>query len=170
MVLEDGTSSKVELKNDYVKSDNGDYDIKWVKDDGTDYGPSDQIQKVRTNIDKHVFAYTVNDAGLYTLTEADHLCYDTVDTQTTVTGVQIHNGKAYIETGANSIIVDRDTIFVDVDNNVAYTGYDEVPNVDDADIAYVKDGRTAEVVSSSMARSTTRTAPTSCSPIRPVSP
>ena len=56
MVLEDGTSSKVELKNDYVKSDNGDYDIKWVKDDGTDYGPSDQIQKVRTNIDKHVFA------------------------------------------------------------------------------------------------------------------
>ncbi|GAA6384391.1 S-layer homology domain-containing protein [Lawsonibacter asaccharolyticus] len=146
VVLEDGTSSKVELKNDYVKSDNGDYDIKWVKDDGTDYGPSDQIQKVRTNIDKHVFAYTVNDAGLYTLTEADHLCYDTVDTQTTVTGVQIHNGKAYIETGANSIIVDRDTIFVDVDNNVAYTGYDEVPNVDDADIAYVKDGRTAEVV------------------------
>ena len=69
VVLEDGTSSKVELKNDYVKSDNGDYDIKWVKDDGTDYGPSDQIQKVRTNIDKHVFAYTVNDAGLYTLTE-----------------------------------------------------------------------------------------------------
>lgn len=78
---------------------------------------------------------------------ADHLCWNTIDAdQAKVTDVQIHNGKAYIEAGVNEIIVDRDTIFVDVDNNVAYTGYDEVPNVDNADIAYAKDGRTAEVV------------------------
>ena len=81
------------------------------------------------------------------LTMADHLCWNTIDAdQAKVTDVQIHNGKAYIEAGVNEIIVDRDTIFVDVDNNVAYTGYDEVPNVDNADIAYAKDGRTAEVV------------------------
>ncbi|MCQ5160556.1 S-layer homology domain-containing protein [Clostridium sp. DFI.5.61] len=148
VVLEDGTSAKVELKNDYVKVKNGtNYSIEWVKENGQPFGEDEQIRKVRTSIDGHVFSYTVNDDGVYTLTMADHLCWNTIDAdQAKVTDVQIHNGKAYIEAGVNEIIVDRDTIFVDVDNNVAYTGYDEVPNVDNADIAYAKDGRTAEVV------------------------
>ena len=38
------------------------------------------------------------------------------------------------------LIVDRKTIFVDVNGEVAYTGYDEVPNVENAEIAYVLDG------------------------------
>lgn len=36
--------------------------------------------------------------------------------------------------------MDRKTIFVDVNGEVAYTGYDEVPNVENAEIAYVLDG------------------------------
>ena len=147
VVLADGTKAKIDLKNDYVDVKGGnDYAIKWVKANGQDFTANERIEKVRTNIDKHVFAYTVNDKDEYTLIETNHLCYDTVDTQTTVTGVEIHNGKAYIEVGEDKIIVDRDTVFVDIDGKTAYTGYDEVPNVSDADIAYAKDGRVAEIV------------------------
>ncbi|MBS5506897.1 MAG: hypothetical protein KHX28_12395, partial [Oscillospiraceae bacterium] len=71
---------------------------------------------------------------VYTLTYAeDQYYYD---------GAEIHNGKAYIDAGDEDfkLIVDRKTIFVDVNGEVAYTGYDEVPNVENAEIAYVLDG------------------------------
>ena len=42
--------------------------------------------------------------------------------------------------------MDNKTIFVDTMNGVAYTGYKEVPNVDNAEIAYVMDGKIASVV------------------------
>ena len=37
----------------------------------------------------------------------------------------------------DNILIDNSTIFVDVDANVAYTGYDEVPDISNANIAYV---------------------------------
>ena len=80
VVLEDGTSAKVELKNDYVKVKNGtNYSIEWVKENGQPFGEDEPIRKVRTSIDGHVFSYTVNDDGVYTLTMADHLCWNTID-------------------------------------------------------------------------------------------
>ena len=52
VVLEDGTSAKVELKNDYVKVKNGtNYSIEWVKENGQPFGEDEQIRKVRTSID-----------------------------------------------------------------------------------------------------------------------
>ena len=59
---------------------------------------------------------------------------------------EIKNGKAYVSQGDNEFIVDKQTIFVDTMNNVAYIGYDEVPNVEKAQLAYVMDGRVAEIV------------------------
>lgn len=54
--------------------------------------------------------------------------------------------RPYVSQGDNEFIVDKQTIFVDTMNNVAYIGYDEVPNVEKAQLAYVMDGRVAEIV------------------------
>ena len=46
----------------------------------------------------------------------------------------------------NGFIVDKNTVFVDVKGEKVYTGYKEVPNVEGAELAYVLDGKVAEVV------------------------
>ena len=89
-----------------------------------------------SNIDYQIFEYTTNDDGdVYSLTAVDTQYAENVD---------INTGDAFIDTEfhEDDIVVDRDTIFVDVENNTVYTGYDEVPEVKDADIAYVNDGET----------------------------
>lgn len=59
---------------------------------------------------------------------------------------EINNGKAYVSDGNNEFIVDKKTVFVDVDGEKAYIGYDEVPDVSEAKLAYVLDNKVAEVV------------------------
>uniref|UniRef100_UPI00261F58C7 hypothetical protein n=1 Tax=uncultured Dysosmobacter sp. TaxID=2591384 RepID=UPI00261F58C7 len=146
VVLADGSTQKVSMKGStYKKNTTGTESVVWLDADGNT--SAGQHQKIKTNLDGHVFEYSVNSAGLYSLTEPDHLCYGTKDVdQAQVTDVDIHNGRAYIEAGDDVIIVDKETVFVDVDGGKAYTGYDEVPNVEDADIAYAKDGRIAKIV------------------------
>jgi hypothetical protein len=41
---------------------------------------------------------------------------------------EITNGAAYLQVGTYTYIVDEDTIFVDVDEKVAYTGFENVPD------------------------------------------
>ena len=72
--------------------------------------------------------------------------YYAKDGGTEANKVEINNGKAYVTVGADSFIVDKKTVFVDVKGEKVYTGYAEVPNVEKAEIAYVLDGRVAEVV------------------------
>ena len=139
--LPDGTTAKVDVKSkvrDLPELEAGDFwptnfnsngfdaddEIQWVKKD----------EKTVSGIDNLIWKYSVSNSDVYTLTYAeDQYYYD---------GAEIHNGKAYIDAGDEDfkLIVDRKTIFVDVNGEVAYTGYDEVPNVENAEIAYVLDG------------------------------
>ena len=139
--LPDGTTAKVDVKSkvrDLPEREAGDFwptnfnsngfdaddEIQWVKKD----------EKTVSGIDNLIWKYSVSNSDVYTLTYAeDQYYYD---------GAEIHNGKAYIDAGDEDfkLIVDRKTIFVDVNGEVAYTGYDEVPNVENAEIAYVLDG------------------------------
>ena len=139
--LPDGTTAKVDVKSkvrDLPELETGDFwpanfnsngfdaddEIQWVKKD----------EKTVSGIDNLIWKYSVSNSDVYTLTYAeDQYYYD---------GAEIHNGKAYIDAGDEDfkLIVDRKTIFVDVNGEVAYTGYDEVPNVENAEIAYVLDG------------------------------
>ena len=47
--------------------------------------------------------------------------------------VNIYNGSASIKAPGYTYIVDADTLFVDVDENVVYTGFEEVPDYLDTD-------------------------------------
>lgn len=62
--------------------------------------------------------------------------------------VEINNGEAYIKgvTASSDFIIDKDTIFVDTMNHKSYTGYDEVPDVKHADLAYVVENGVAQIV------------------------
>jgi hypothetical protein len=130
VVLPDGTTPKVDVKSKYKVTGSSDKAIAWVsnKDDGN---------TAYSNIDNLIWKYTATDAGVYTLTQ--------VADQGLLEGAEIHNGKAYITDGANNFIVDKKTIFVDVENNKSYTGYSEVPDVDNAEIAYVLKNKVVEV-------------------------
>ena len=163
--LPDGTNPKVELEDELngtpktkladVPSIDGtnpiDFSeqavresIEWI--DKTN-GKVTIADKDRSNIDGLIWKYSVDSKGVYELTYVEVNDKATKDeTQYYYDGVEIHNGKAYVETGKNTFIVDNATVFVDTMNGVVYTGYKEVPNVDNAEIAYVLDGQVAEVV------------------------
>uniref|UniRef100_UPI002623BBB2 hypothetical protein n=1 Tax=uncultured Dysosmobacter sp. TaxID=2591384 RepID=UPI002623BBB2 len=159
VVLADGTSQKVELASK-VKGD------KTVKADGdssdTDNGTirwgNDSIQHANNknnvaNIVDHVYSYTVNSSGVYTLTDVVDVPFGTQRTDGVADTAKIHNGKAYIDEFlkpntaeiGNDIIVDRQTSFVIVDEKTAYTGYTEVPDVDNAGGYYVAKSATNKV-------------------------
>ena len=81
--------------------------------------------------------------GTYTLREITDL--GTVrlnnyrDTKDQATGngndrVNIYNGSASIQAPGYTYIVDADTLFVDVDENVVYTGFENVPDYLDTDV------------------------------------
>ncbi len=132
VVLTDGTNPKVDVKEDLKKTPDeiGDK-IAWTqKADADKYG-------WETNIDGKVWKYSVSDSGMYTLTYVASKDMD---------NAEINNGKAYVSDGNNEFIVDKKTVFVDVDGEKAYIGYDEVPDVSEAKLAYVLDNKVAEVV------------------------
>ena len=116
-----------------------------------------------SNIDYEIFEYETNSDGVYTLTDR---------TTKYATGVQINNGKAYMQSQLwpTDVTIDNSTIFVDVQNNKAYTGYSEVPDVSHAKIAYVlkgdNDRAVAEISTSLKATSMTPTLSSSWSPTR----
>ena len=143
VVLDDGTSAKVDLKNKYKPADKkaDDVAIKWLEDDG--YSKEDF-----TNIDELIWKYSASDKGVYTLTEVETEFLPKKEDGKLVDkpNAKINNGKAYVTANGTTFIVDKKTIFVDVDNNKAYVGYDEVPNVDNAQLAYVLDGKIADIV------------------------
>ena len=133
--------------------------IEWI--DKT--GETNNDWKQRTNIDGLIWGYTVDSKGVYELTyipvddpdvpgdvpaDAEYTQWymDTTNPKDPDKTVEIHNGKAYVQAGVNTFIVDNKTIFVDTMNGTIYTGYKEVPNVDNAEIAYVLDGKIASVV------------------------
>ncbi|NBI11976.1 hypothetical protein D1641_18660, partial [Colidextribacter sp. OB.20] len=113
-----------------------------------------------SNIDQLIWKYSVSDSGVYTLKfiEPQKTWNNTEDkdTQWYMTDAKIETGKAYV-TGTrpnadgttkenNEFIVDAKTIFVDDANGKVYTGYKEVPNVDNANVAYVLNKGVAKVV------------------------
>ena len=131
VVLADATSVKADLDDEY-KDGKKKVKIDWIDEN--------QDQKTKTNIDEKVWAYTVGEDKIYTLKAVD---------SKTMTNAEINNGKAYISDGKNDFIVDKKTVFVDVEGETAYTGYNEVPDVDNATLAYVlstKNGNVAEIV------------------------
>ena len=143
VVLTDATSVKVDLKEDLKKvpANTGIGDkIEWV-DDNRD-GLITSFDK--TNIDERVWKYSVSDKGVYTLTyvEQEELGIPQKDGEYTA---KIFNGKAYITDGNNDYIVDKQTVFVDMVNDKAYTGYNEVPNIEKAHLIVVG-GKVADVV------------------------
>ena len=127
--------------------------IEWIVDSTGDKDDSNAI-KNRTNIDGLIWKYSVDSKGVYELT------YVPVSAAAASKGLtqwylggyndegtaEIHNGKAYVEDGNNTFIVDNKTLFVDTMNGVTYTGYKEVPNGEHATGAYVLDGKIASVV------------------------
>ena len=165
--LPDGTNPKVDLDDELegklpnsitvpslnlpVNYSYTDDSIEWIDNSGN----TNNDWKQRTNVDGLIWKYSVDSKGVYELTYvpvsasalADESQYYIGDTDSDGDyDAEIHNGKAYVETGVNTFIVDNATLFVDTVNGVAYTGYKEVPNVDNAEIAYVLDGKVASVV------------------------
>ena len=134
VLLSTGEIVKVTLDDEYKNADNDKVDITWKS--GT--------YKNSSVIDELVWKYTVSNSDVYSLSYAGAKKFGT-DADTC--DGSINNGKAYIEEdGANDIIVDKKTTFVDKQNETAYTGYNEVPDVDNAFGWYVEDKNVAEVV------------------------
>ena len=135
VLLTTGEIVTVSLKDKYDALNGPDVEIDWTNKDN---------YKEPSNIDGKVWKYSVSSSDVYSLTEVK---YGTFGTSEAVRDGSINNGKAYIEKdGANDIIVDKKTTFVDKENETAYTGYNEVPDVDNAFGYYIEDKNVAEVV------------------------
>ena len=134
VLLTTGEIVTVSLKDEYDALTGPDVEIDWTNKDN---------YKEPSNIDGKVWKYSVSSSDVYSLTEVK---YGTFGTSEAVANGSINNGKAYITTGVNDIIVDKKTTFVDKENETAYTGYNEVPDVDNAFGYYVEDKNVAEVV------------------------
>ena len=137
VILPDATEPEVEVDRDLGNTAE---DIHWI--------PGFKV----SNIDTWIWDYTVDSDGVYSLSYVAHKNevkdINKDEYQSTLKGVEINNGEAYIK-GVNKdsdFIIDKDTIFVDTMNHKAYTGYNEVPNVENAKIAYVVDDGVAQIV------------------------
>ena len=149
VILPDATEPEIQLDRDLDNTP--DRDLKDNKDFGNKIRWVDN-EKL-SNIDYLIWDYSVNSNDEYSLTYVPVL---KVDTGITVDSplyqyadtVNINNGDAYVEgsTDETDFIVDQDTIFVDTMNHVAYTGYDEVPDVVNAEIKYVVEDGVAAIV------------------------
>ncbi len=149
VILPDATEPEIELDRDL------DNTPARVLDDGEKFG--DVIrwvanQKV-SNIEDLIWDYSVDSNGVYSLSYVPVLGEDagiTVksDLYQYADTVNINNGEAYVEgsTDNTDFIVDQDTIFVDTMNHKAYTGYDEVPDVVNAEVKYVIEDGVAAIV------------------------
>ena len=144
VILPDATQPKVDLDNDLddTTAAFGDDEIAW------EYN----FVKQHSNIDELIWDYSVNSSDVYGLTYVPQLGIDANENsdlyQNHEDGMQINNGKAYVnnEWNKTAFIVDEKTIFVDTMNDVAYTGYNEVPDVDNAELAYVVEDGVAQIV------------------------
>ena len=144
VILPDATQPVVDLKDTFKK--NGvNVDIAWDDE-------SLQHANTFTNIDDLIWDYSVNGSDVYSLTYVPQLGIDADKNSTLyqnhVKGLEINNGKSYVEDRNDStiFIVDEKTIFVDTMNDVAYTGYTEVPDVENAELAYVVEDGVAQIV------------------------
>ena len=137
VILPDATEPEVKLDRDLGNTAE---DIHWI--------PGFKL----SNIDTWIWDYTVDSDGVYSLSYVAHKDEVTNinkdEYQAKLEGVQINNGESYIKgTFATSdFIIDNDTIFVDTMNHKAYTGYNEVPDVVGADIAYVVEDGVAQII------------------------
>ena len=142
VILPDATEPKVDLDSDlgntknYTMAD----EIKW-------------LSAKTTNIDELIWDYSADSNGVYSLTYVPELNKDNTTVksdlyQNELFNVTINNGEAYIQgtDDASHFIVDKSTIFVDTMNHKSYTGYNEVPDVKNAHIAYVVEDGVAEIV------------------------
>ena len=114
-------------------------DLSWL--DRTELTTYNAANTKVSNLDYQIWEYSVNDDGdLYALEYVTNWYKKEAD---------IHNGDSYIDltTENDEIVIDRNTIFVNMMDDVAYTGFDEVPDIEDASIVYVQDiNEAAEVV------------------------
>ena len=144
VILPDATQPKVDLDNDLDNTTDkfGADEIAWEKN----------YVKEHSNIDELIWDYSVSSSDVYGLTYVPQLGIDADKNsalyQNHVKGLEINNGKSYVEDRNDStiFIVDEKTIFVDTMNDVAYTGYTEVPDVEDAELAYVVEDGVAQIV------------------------
>ena len=172
VVLPDATQPKVELNDDLDKVGNAEYPFNYNGFSGMSIG--DRIEWIRnnswnvtvtepnlnetiasneldlSNIDFLIWNYSVNSSDVYSL---EYVPYEACNAknhsdvyQSRMFDADLYNGKAYITAGKNDLIVDKETVFVDTMNDVAYTGYTEVPNIKNADLAYVVKDKVAEIV------------------------
>jgi hypothetical protein len=119
VVFSDGTSKTVDIDKKYSDGTKIDAD-----NNGT-------ITSSEANaLVGDVFGWTEDD-GTYTLRKIDAMgaghstgYKDGKGNETR----EITNGAAYLQVGTYTYIVDEDTIFVDVDEKVAYTGFENVPD------------------------------------------
>ena len=170
VVLPDATQPKVELNDDLDKVGNAVYPfeyndmtgsignrIDWLRNNSwnvtvTEPNLNETIASKEldlSNIDFLIWNYSVNSSDVYSLEYVPYESNDYDDYgvyQSRMFGAELYNGKAYITDGKNNLIVDKETIFVDTMNDVVYTGYTEVPNFKDADLAYVVEDKVAEIV------------------------
>ncbi len=157
VVLADGTDDVVMVKDELdngkkaaVQYNEAD-DIDWADGqpdldkyetwlDSSELKTWDGARTKVSDIDYQIWEYETNaDGDLYTLTGRNTRY---------AADVKINNGEAYIENSWNhdDILIDNSTIFVDVENNTTYTGYEAVPDVSNAYIAYVlKDDENRDV-------------------------
>ena len=135
---------EVKGKTSMVKFAGEDDEVEWIK---TADGESSKEKDV-TNIENLIWKYSVNKKDVYELTyiPISAAAVKGEKTQYAMNDAEIHNGKAYVTDGDNTFIVDMKTVFVDTINDKVYTGYKEVPNVSEGELAYVLDGKIAEVV------------------------
>ena len=128
VVFTDGTEKKVTIDNEWVN--------------GTEMNVAD-VEKAYNNggLVGGVYAYSVDD-DVYTLRpildmddQADrenqnslYKNYKDVASNVTGAGAEIINDAAYITADGKTYIVDEDTVFVDVDENTIYTGFENVPD------------------------------------------
>lgn len=131
VVLTDASTAKVDLNKivkkapeEFCNKDNSDGDelIEW----------KDADKAKDTNIDGKIFKYSVNDKGVYSLTYEKNAVYPN-------TKYQIETDEAYLDSYGkdHDVLTNSKTIFVDTVNDKAYVGHKNVPNVENAEIAYV---------------------------------
>ena len=128
VVLTDGTAKKVTIDKEWVNGTKIS-DTIGLDHVGNGYNEEDK------GLVGSVYAYSEDD-GVYTLRPIqdmdtsrpnDTLYKNYKDVADDVTG-EINNGTAYITANGKKYIVDEDTVFVDVDENVIYTGFENVPD------------------------------------------
>ena len=154
VLLPDASVVRVDVEDEYetlfYTNEDGDY-LKKIDWTDTDDGDSDGTSE----IDGKIWAYTVDDDGVYTLEEVLHEDANENDSNwdddvwNSSATAEIENDEAYVifgEANTDYFIVDEDTLFVDEEGETTYTGYSAVPNIETAKIYYVLDGAVATIV------------------------